>query len=582
MIAGISAFGLIKRLPVSLHLYRNFEHDRTVNTLIPEAMGIMNRWMALNDDSDAHAQQITKQLERPTAPNFDRNLPQLKPARNPERDALLALLQRGEFEMLSRQLANKQVAFEKGLLAESALINAYLAFSSADPGLAKKLDAWIDVQPEHYIPRVARGVYNAHLGWIARGTAYVQKTSYDRLALMVRHFEAATSDFDAALTRNPKISIAWQNLIEMAMARGHPISELYNRGIEEVPSSRVLRGAYAFSFHPDWGGGLEQPWWARWMPGRFREAVTIVIRNMRWLMFHESLQSDSAKFPGLRTVIDSPHYQAAKDASSQADYATAARELIDAVNDGDESRALAEGRQQTAKHNYAAAVRSFDEALREGPSWSDNLKSRANALRGLGYTARSLEAYRLALLDFQQALAVDPYDPELLGDIVMVLWDISTLFPNQASTAFEKLWQDPASCVPHSEPEKRFTVVHMAMPGTPQMTINCTVEALLNRGMFYGRDDFNIREMRGRHYLFAMQSPSRAVKDLAATIEIDDSFPQVWGYYATALHEIGDCRAVAAYQKHIDLCQDGKCPDQLMAISRQRLADLTLSGNCGG
>jgi tetratricopeptide (TPR) repeat protein len=503
-------------------------------------------------------------------------LSHLKPATNPEREKIMTLLQSGQFEFLSRLVSEKQAAFDKGKLSEAQLLNTYFTFLSSAPDLRAKFDAWIHAQPTSYVPRVARGLYNTRLGWVARGTAYAQETASERFALMRTHFEAAIRDFDAALTRNPKLSVAWQNLVGISLAEGQPITDnLYNRGIEQVPSSVELRRAYASFFHPNWGSGLSLPLES------FN--ATLAERNARWLKFYKALQADSAAVPALKPVVTSAQYRAAKHSFLNRDFTAASRRLVDAFTAGDESLALAAlGRRQMAKRDYQAAVRSFDQALREGPRWNDNLRSRAKALGRLAHATRNFEAYKFALADYQSALELAPFDPDLLSEAASMVAGLPATFPDRAEQALEEMWKNPVSCQPHVEAPKKFTVIHTVPPDTLPVKIYCVAQWLFDKALVYGKSDPDIREARGRFYLFAMKFPSLAVKEYEAIIELNADQASTWERYALALHEIGDCRAIAAYQQHIARCKDGGCPTHVANMSRIHLSQLSLSSDCGG
>lgn len=127
-------------------------------------------------------------------------------------------------------------ALEQRLEADE---NGYQSFSSADPELEPKLNAWVDARPDSEAPRMARAVFYHHLAWITRGSGYARETRRERFAVMHHYPNLATTDLEAVIENNPRFGLAYGHLITIALARGdHAATDMLVRmGLEADPSS---------------------------------------------------------------------------------------------------------------------------------------------------------------------------------------------------------------------------------------------------------------------------------------------------------------------------------------------------------
>lgn len=596
-LAGMSAITLINQYPVTVHFYRTHQDERSVRSLLPLAMSTLIGW-TLRNEGDERTTTVASQRGKTDPVKIDEKLnqPAVQPAPespamptepeltlvnsavNAQRIKNLTLLTTRAFDELSRKIEAEQAAFDRSEMPEGLLINSYFAFGSADPDLAQHLDAWIKRQPQSFAPYLARGIYYWHLGFSARGELASSVTPGDRFALMNHFLEASVRDIKAALAIRANLGIAWAALINIATATGQTAGDIYSEAIEAAPSSLYLRSSYAFSFHPDWGGGLSAAAWRKNTP--HAKLVTVMERNRRWYKFYIDLQTDAATIPALRPVIESPNYEAARQAFARLDYPAAMLKLIAALElDQEAAKHVFDGNQYSTQGEYEAAIKEFDQATRPGSEWMSTLRSRALALRNHGYKTHSFAAYRMAMEDYQAALTLDPYNPDLLTDAVVVVREFPVRFPERAAE-FEKLWRLPATCKSGRENLRPLKLNRAPMPGPEMIKSFCAVENLLDKALVFGSSDPNVRDMRGVLYLFALRLPELAAEEFAKAIEIHDSHAKSWENYATSLHELGDCRAVAAYRKYIELCANGSCDETAVSIVRSRIADLSFTSTC--
>ncbi len=130
---------------------------------------------------------------------------------------ILELLRNREFAALDERLSRAQAAFERRELSESAVNQAYFAFDNSDPGLEAPLEDWITERPDSPVAWIARSRYYFHRGWIVRGSDFYHETPGERVEAMVVAFQHADRSLAKALELNPKLAVAYDTRIGVAM-----------------------------------------------------------------------------------------------------------------------------------------------------------------------------------------------------------------------------------------------------------------------------------------------------------------------------------------------------------------------------
>jgi len=159
------------------------------------------------------------------------------------------------------------------------------------------------------------------------------------------------------------------------------------------------------------------------------------------------------------------------------------------------------------------ALRDFDHALDLRPQATEILNMRARALRALGRIDD-------ALADWKLALALNPYDPLVLLQEAYGLRQ------------------------------------HKRIP---------EAIAALDRAMQFGAQNEYIWDARGRMYLYDLEDFGKASSDLERATELNPASTKYWFNYALALFKSGDCGAMGALTRYLELCVLGGCPEESTA-----------------
>jgi tetratricopeptide (TPR) repeat protein len=180
----------------------------------------------------------------------------------PNKLELLKLLKDRNYNRLEAILVNYQTDYEKDFdyQKEDVVDYAFLVFDTSDPSFEKNLNEWVNKMPKSYAALMARGMYYYNIGWLSRGSKYIDKTMITQIKEMEKFFAKAKDDIHAALQINPKIVVGYGYLINLGMALGERefIDNTLNTALKINPHSFVVRRYYIFSLIPKWGGSIEE------------------------------------------------------------------------------------------------------------------------------------------------------------------------------------------------------------------------------------------------------------------------------------------------------------------------------------
>jgi len=172
----------------------------------------------------------------------------------------LRLLSGQNFDAVEHAYADLQINFDKGIVTEYELADAYKAFYQTDDVYRPQLDGWIKRYPKSSSAYLARGIYFRKLGESRRGGDYASKVPDEAMAYMTQMHALALQDLEAALRLNPKSYLAILHLLNIAMFDGDQAAtdKYLAAGNAVAPGNLMIRARYLVSLAPKWGGSYEQ------------------------------------------------------------------------------------------------------------------------------------------------------------------------------------------------------------------------------------------------------------------------------------------------------------------------------------
>jgi len=342
------------------------------------------------------------------------------------------------FELLERHFGALHAATREPPGDDRPMGAALAAFSTTDPRLERPLSNWIERHPESAFARAARGRHYSHLGWAARGAAYARNTPDSNFERMQAHFDAATGDLREAVRLDPELSAAYAMLIGMprtyrntmtiddyiplvAYSVGSMASTLLNQLIGDFITEQLMRFLFLlrevvlgpppeyvepedfsevalqrhpgsvlvawqrmFRLQPKWGGSID-------------EIETYL----------ETLEPMMEEVSALRPLRGYPHYVRGDEARRNDHYQDAIAHFDKALRHGPEVDYLL-GRADAwwQLGELDAAIADYSAALEQ--SWG------AETLRRRAQVYQKQERYKLALVDLDAAIELDPLAPRIL------------------------------------------------------------------------------------------------------------------------------------------------------------------------
>jgi tetratricopeptide (TPR) repeat protein len=288
-----------------------------------------------------------------------------------DKATILFLFQHRLYPSLNSKLEECQSAYDQDYEEEDNVFDAFAVFHHADPSYEPIFNEWVQKFPSSYVPFMARAEYYSACGWKSRGGAWANQTSEKQFDEMKRYFVLAMQDIADAIKINPQLDVGYEMMISIGSAVSN--EELKENSLAEAlkhhPYAHRVRKQYLYSLTPRWGGSYNK------MEKFVDEAERSSMYNPRLKMLRAAIPADKG------------------------------------------SIAAIEG-------NYDDAVKFYTEALKYANQAS------SYALRGMNQ--ERLLDNRRALADYEQALALDPNNPEYLRYKAGVLYKLNRLSDAQA------------------------------------------------------------------------------------------------------------------------------------------------------
>ena len=159
----------------------------------------------------------------------------------------------------------------------------------------------------------------------------------------------------------------------------------------------------------------------------------------------------------------------------------------------------------------------------------------------------SLEAYEFALIDYTNAIKLYAYDPGLY------VWRAYTYIElDQEDMALKDL-RHAARLFPYH----RGVLIKLGNVAHNQGQFT-EAEQAYNTALVYSPDNPYLYYSIGRNLLFGEGNVEAALPSLKKAIDMNPDAANYWYAYGVALHDYGDCNAVSALEKHLEICDEGE------------------------
>ena len=432
----------------------------------------------------------------------------------PDRLTLVQLLLDTELETLDTLIRGYQGAYEAGAISESQLEAVYFAFANSSADLERNLNRWVSEMPDSFPAHMARGVYFWNLGLLTRGPRTHRGLTAEHDEVFRDHFSQASTDLIEAIDTHRQLGLAYSLLIHMAsdLGDGSDIVELVRRGSMADPRSLSVHRRYLDSQRP-------------WITGTDEAVETSMTRIKRYV---SNLEPRFASHPELSVLAGYPTLVEADLLARNGERVASIPLYDEAATHGYWIYLYRRGVNHFRLQAFELALMDFDQALVARPQAADVLNMRARALR-------ALDRIQAANVAWTEALALNSRDPKLLFHRAAALRDDGD---------FE------------------------------------AAAAVLTEAIELGGYGAYIWDARGRIYLYDLQQFDKAVSDLERTLEFAPTSQRYWFNYATALYKTRDCEAVSALRYYLNLCETQSCPADSIEWTRAWSEALQKSYKC--
>lgn len=169
-------------------------------------------------------------------------------------------LREGNYAQLDKEMNQIQHEYEEGLRNDINLLHLSYAFYDTDPALETKFNEWIEMYPQSYAARTARGIYLRRIARTARGTAYVHETPKKQIDTMQYYLDLAMEDLQQSLLLSKKPLLTHYNILCIARLLGQRLlgNETLKVACKIDPKNFIIRYKYMGMLQTRWGGSLQE------------------------------------------------------------------------------------------------------------------------------------------------------------------------------------------------------------------------------------------------------------------------------------------------------------------------------------
>ncbi len=336
----------------------------------------------------------------------------LKKLGHPDNLSSRQLLLNKEFEALHAEITVYQKQFEQDITKEIIFESFFReTFYLPNPEYGALLDEWVSLNPNSYIPYLARGYYLLGMGWHARSAAPARGILPQSRRDMKHYHQLAVQDFDKVIELNPNMTIAYAEKLSIAKNLGDDELKLttLQAGLAINPASYSIRKSYLFVLDPRWGGN--------------RKAIADFLKDTKQ---YEATNSNLIPLGGFSHYTNSQtqyyksYYKSAKDLINKAleygdkswyhhqlglihyflieyDLAIAAHTRAIELYPNEQDYFLWRASAYTKKDMFAEAFANIDLAEQLNPYSFDYLKERGDFLIEIKEFKEGIEYYKQAV-----------------------------------------------------------------------------------------------------------------------------------------------------------------------------------------
>ena len=311
-----------------------------------------------------------------------------------ERTALLALLQKGQFEQLDSTLEGLQQSLDEGRIPETTVARAFDAFRTSDPIVTDQLGKWVEIQPESRAAKFARAINRHHLTRISLDlNEHVRRQDQIRDRVVKLQSDLAI-ELTKAMANGRETSIGIMAAYENAGLgrRMVPQIGLLELLKEQGKASGLIQRAYARNLEP-------------WFSVDSRDWDSAMGKLKKFLEETEARYGESPDFDWIDGYFASVQGELLLRRGALPAALAAYGNAIAAAKRPEYFRGRA--RVHALAGDREAAIADLDQALALEPEDADAFCRRSQQLRLQGDLERALE-------DAGKAVALDPLNPEYL------------------------------------------------------------------------------------------------------------------------------------------------------------------------
>lgn len=340
-------------------------------------------------------------------------------------DEVRTQLQRGEFDALERRLdallQDKPTRPEQRNVMDHAF---EIWFNRPDLELRPLLENWKRAVPGSAFAYAASGVSYVAMAAHARGEAFIKDTPASNLESMDRLVRLADADLRHATELDARVTPVYSAMVRAARygMGGDYLKQAMQAALRADPANFAFYNTLMWALEPRWGGSLEQMTaLGKLATKHAAENPMLLLLPEKALGYEADLDGDDCTRPGqferYSVIFDQPAV-ASQLLKAGTKAAQCGRIELSVVyyseslrfNPGDNDTRISRANELNDFDESAWALNEVDGVVRQNPRVARFVFSR-------GYANENLNNYDAAEKDYQAALALDPGNKDIYGQL---------------------------------------------------------------------------------------------------------------------------------------------------------------------
>lgn len=168
---------------------------------------------------------------------------------------ILGWLNSGQFDNLDQHFRSLTLQYKNDIKYEHRLHDSYNVFKRVSELNPDRFDEWVNLNTNNTFALTSRAYYFVAKAWDERGRKYISETPQENIESMRHYMKKSETDINKRISLDDSSALPYVVLVHIAAATGQHSDRIkyFQKGINIMPGSYILRDHYMSFLEPKWG-----------------------------------------------------------------------------------------------------------------------------------------------------------------------------------------------------------------------------------------------------------------------------------------------------------------------------------------